>query len=96
MGTDSGATVERVQGFDSHRELELMVEAGLTPLEAITAASVNPPYVMGARAGELGALVPGKRANLLVLDADPLEDILNTRRIAQVWHNGVQVPSWQS
>ena len=96
MGTDSGATVERVQGFDSHRELELMVESGLTPLEAISVATINPPHVMGSRAADYGAIAPGKRANLLILDADPTQDIRNTRTIAQVWHDGILVPSWRT
>ena len=95
LGTDSGATFERIRGFDTHRELELLVASGLTPLEALKAGTVNAARVLGPRASELGALEPGKRANLLVLDEDPTVDITATRRIASIWQNGVRVASWR-
>jgi len=95
LGTDSGATFERIRGFDTHRELELLVASGLTPLEALKAGTVNAARVLGPRASELGALAPGKRANLLVLDDDPTIEITATRRIASIWQNGARVASWR-
>jgi imidazolonepropionase-like amidohydrolase len=86
FGTDSGALPGRIPGFAEHRELELMVQAGLTPMQAITAAT-------GANAKLLhltdrGTIAVGNCADLLVLDADPLVDIRNTRKIATVYHDG--------
>lgn len=72
-GTDYG-----LPGFSLLRELELYVEAGLTPLDAIRAATAVPAEVMGLSA-EVGTIEPGKRADLVVLDADPLTDIHNVR-----------------
>ena len=72
-----------------HGEMELLVtRAGLTPLEAITAATLNSAMAIGS-ASKLGSVVPGKMADLVVLDADPLADIRNTRRIAFVVRGGV-------
>ena len=86
MGTDSGTQLGRWQGYFEHVELELMVEAGLTPLQALVAATGNAARVMGLR--ELGTLEPGHHADFVVLDADPLADIRNTRRIDSVWIAG--------
>jgi imidazolonepropionase-like amidohydrolase len=72
-GTDYG-----LPGFSLLRELELYVEAGLTPLEAIRAATVVPSEVM-KMSSDVGTIEIGKRADLLVLDADPLADIHNLR-----------------
>jgi imidazolonepropionase-like amidohydrolase len=86
FGTDSGALPGRIPGFAEHRELELMVQAGLTPMQAITTAT-------GANAkllhlAERGTIAVGACADLLILDADPLVDIRNTRKIAAVYHDG--------
>jgi imidazolonepropionase-like amidohydrolase len=86
FGTDSGALPGRIPGFSEHRELELMVQAGLTPMQAITAAT-------GANAkllhlADRGTIAVGNCADLLVLDADPLVDIRNTQKIAAVYHDG--------
>lgn len=67
-----------VPGFSIHRELELLVRAGLTPLEAIRTATTIPASVFGC--SDLGLDV-GKRADLVVLDANPLQDIRNIRRV---------------
>jgi imidazolonepropionase-like amidohydrolase len=96
MGTDSGGAPERIVGYDSHKELELLVRNGFTPLEAINAATAVSARAVGHGAKDLGALQPGKRANFLVLDADPSKDIKNTRSISQVWYGGEQGPNWQS
>jgi imidazolonepropionase-like amidohydrolase len=72
-------------GFSLHDELAFLVEAGLPPLEALKAATVGPARFLGL---EGGTVEPGKIADLVLLDADPLADIRNTRRIAGVIVNG--------
>jgi Imidazolonepropionase and related amidohydrolases len=90
LGTDSGAQPVRAQGFSEHMELELLVKAGLTPLQAITLATRNGAEVL--RVGDLyGTLEPGKKANFIVLDKDSSESIGNTRTIRAVWKNGQKV-----
>ena len=76
------------QGEGIHRELELLVEAGLTPLQAITAATHDAARLMGADA-EWGAIVPGMAADLLVVRGNPAEDIGATRDIVAVIQRGV-------
>ena len=90
MGTDSGAMPTRVAGFAEHRELQLLVEAGLSPMDALVAATVHSAKVIGQE-NERGTLTPGKRADFLVLDANPLDDIRNTTRLSAVWHGGKRV-----
>jgi imidazolonepropionase-like amidohydrolase len=72
-----------VPGFCLHDELERMTEAGFTSLQAIQAATINPAKALG-RESTLGTIDVGKRADLVLLDGDPLADIRNTRRIAAV------------
>jgi len=67
--------------------LELLVRSGLTPLEALRAATYNPAEFLGAL-DSLGTVAQGKLADLLLLDANPLDDIRNTRRIDVVIANG--------
>ena len=86
FGTDSGALPGRIPGFAEHRELELMVEAGLTSMQAIRAATGENAKLL--HAADRGTIAVGKRADLLVLDADPLADIRNTRKIFAVYHDG--------
>ncbi|HYS69028.1 MAG TPA: amidohydrolase family protein, partial [Gemmatimonadaceae bacterium] len=74
-------------GFSVHQELELLVRSGLTPLEALRAATYNPAEYLGAL-DSLGTVGEGKVADLVLLDADPLSDIRNTRRISTVIANG--------
>jgi hypothetical protein len=74
-------------GFSLHDELELLVRSGLTPLEALRAATYNPAEYLGAL-DSLGTVGQGKLADLVLLDADPLLDIRNTRRISTVIANG--------
>jgi imidazolonepropionase-like amidohydrolase len=89
FGTDAGAVRDHVHAFTDHRELEIMVKAGLTPMEAIAAATSGSADLVGL--SELGALTPGKSADFIVLEANPLEDIRNTRRISAVYLRGAQV-----
>lgn len=84
-GSDIAAT--RVPGFTLHDELALLVEAGLTPLEALRAATLTPARVM-KKTNDLGTIEAGKLADLVLLDANPLDDIGNTRRIRAVIVNG--------
>ena len=74
-------------GFSLHDELALLVEAGLTPLEALRTATHNPAEFLGAL-DSLGTVATGKVADLVLLDANPLTDIRNTRRISAVIANG--------
>lgn len=70
-------------GFSLHDELAALVDAGLTPAEALRAATLSPARVMGSET-DFGSVESGKIADLLILDANPLADIANTRRIAAV------------
>jgi imidazolonepropionase-like amidohydrolase len=70
-----------------HMELEQLVAAGLTPAQAIHAGTGGAARILGADK-DLGTIEMGKWADLILLDADPLTDIRNTRRIWQVVHNG--------
>lgn len=80
-------TDQTVPGHSLHRELELYVEAGMTPMAALQAATSVPARVMG-HARDAGTIEAGKRADLVVLDANPLDDIRNTRRIHMVVAGG--------
>ena len=66
-----------------------MAKAGMTPDQVLVAATSRAAEFLGL--ADTGSLVPGKRADLLVLDANPLDDIRNTRRIAQMYLAGVEV-----
>ena len=74
-------------GFSLHDELELLVGAGLTPMEAIQAATRNPAAFLRTLES-VGTVEEGKMADLALLDANPLENIQNTRRIRAVMTNG--------
>jgi hypothetical protein len=76
-----------VPGLSLHEELVRLVEAGLTPLAALQAATRNPARVLGL-AGSVGRIEPGKLADLVLLDANPLEDIRNTQKIRAVVADG--------
>lgn len=90
MGTDTGP-MGRFQGYFELMELELMVKAGLTPRQALMSATRDAASCMKLDR-EVGTLQPGKWADFVVLDADPLADISNVRRIAQVRIAGNPVP----
>jgi imidazolonepropionase-like amidohydrolase len=85
-GTDTG-TPYMVPGFALHNELALLVEAGATTRQALAAATIEPARFLGMTA-DLGSVQPRKIADLVVLDADPLQDIRNTRRIHSVVTRG--------
>ena len=88
-GTDSGSLV--YPGFSLHDELELLVVAGFSPQEALRSATLNPALFLG-KEKELGTVEKGKIADLVLLDANPLENISNTRKIAAVVVNGQYLP----
>ena len=81
-GTDTAAGVRVYPGFSLHEELELLVRAGLTPMEALQAATLNAGKYLGL--ADTGTIEKGKRADLVLLDANPLQDIKNTRKIQSV------------
>jgi imidazolonepropionase-like amidohydrolase len=81
-GTDEG-----IPGHSVHREIELYVEAGFTPMEAIQAATIVSARAMKLDA-ELGTIEPGKRADLIVLDANPLDRIQNIRGVRWTVRDG--------
>lgn len=86
VGTDSQGA-GRFQGLWEHIEMELLVEAGLTSMDAIRAATVNSAKFLGVE-NRFGTLEPGKVADFIVLNSDPLSDISNSRDIDAVWMNG--------
>jgi imidazolonepropionase-like amidohydrolase len=91
-------TDQSVPGHSLHREIELYVQAGFTPMEAIQSATIVPARVMGLDK-ELGTIEKGKRGDLILLNGNPLEDIHNTRNVEYVITNGVMYHTaelWQS
>jgi imidazolonepropionase-like amidohydrolase len=82
-GTDTAAGVYVFPGFSLHEELQLFVQAGFTPLGALQCATRNPAEYLG-KLDEMGTVEKGKVADLVLLDANPLDDIANTQRIAGV------------
>lgn len=89
LATDTGIHPGHTFGSGEHVELARWVQLGMSPAEAIVAATSRPAALMGQ--DDLGLLAAGKRASFIVLDANPLDDIRNTRRIADVYLDGVRV-----
>jgi imidazolonepropionase-like amidohydrolase len=85
-GTDTPIFIS-VPGYSLHSELELLVRAGLSPLEALRSATLRPAEFFSLQ-HEMGTVDVGKRADLVLLDANPLENIANTKRIAAVVSKG--------
>lgn len=86
MGTDSGTDDGRWQGYFEQVEIEMMAKAGMTPMQVIVASTSAAAQV--SKLDHVGTIAPGKAADLLVLDANPLQDIMNTRKIHSVWVAG--------
>ena len=88
LGSDTGLE-DHFFGYAEQRELEQMVAAGMTPAQVIVAATSRPAEFLGLK--NTGTLAPGKSADFLVLDANPLDDIRNTRRIVKIVIRGAEV-----
>jgi imidazolonepropionase-like amidohydrolase len=86
-GTDTASGVYVFPGFSLHEELQRFVAAGFTPMEALQTATLNPAKFLGMD-DRLGTIEKGKAADLVLLDANPLDDIRNTQKIAAVVANG--------
>ena len=87
LGTDTGTNEGQWQGYFEHMELEEMVKSGLTPMQALVAATSGAAKAANIQQ-QLGTIAAGKQADLLVLTANPLTDIRNTRQIDSVWIAG--------
>jgi imidazolonepropionase-like amidohydrolase len=92
MGTDSGGGPGRFQGYFEHMELEYETKAGLSPMQALVSATSGAAKTINI-SKQVGTLQKGKLADFLVLTANPLDDIKNTRAIESVWIGGVRVPA---
>lgn len=95
-GSDLPAAPYMLPGGALHQELAALVQAGLSPAEALQAATWTAARIL--HADDLGHLNAGARADILVVDGDPLKDILDTRRIAAVWFDGREIDrdaAWQ-
>jgi len=90
-GTDTPPGVDIFPGFSLHEELERFVAAGFTPMEALQTATVNPAKFLGME-DRLGTIEKGKIADLVLLNANPLDDIRNTQKIEAVIVNGHYLP----
>jgi imidazolonepropionase-like amidohydrolase len=88
LGDDTGIE-NTFFGYGEHHELELMVAAGMTPMQAIVAATSTPAALL--RLDRLGTIAVGKEADFVILDANPLDAIGNTRKIAKVYQRGQEV-----
>jgi hypothetical protein len=86
-GTDTLGVGALLPGASLHEELALLVRAGLTPIEALRAATITAAEALG-REDQMGTVEAGKLADLVILEADPLADIANVRRIRAVVHRG--------
>jgi imidazolonepropionase-like amidohydrolase len=90
VGTDGGGQQgDQFIGWTMHTELENMVMAGLTPAQVLMAATKTSAAILGQ--DDLGTVAPGKSADFVVLDANPLDDITNTRKISRVVLRGVEL-----
>jgi imidazolonepropionase-like amidohydrolase len=91
VGTDAARGTNRSIGISLHRELELLHEAGLSPIEVLAAGTAN--VADGFRLTDRGRIALGRRADMLLVRGDPTSDILATRAIIRVWKSGIEVDS---
>jgi imidazolonepropionase-like amidohydrolase len=88
-GTDAGALTGLPYGASLHGELKLLVDDGMSPVEALAAATSAPARAFHFR--DRGLIRPGLRADLVLVEGDPTHDILATRNIVAVWKKGVRI-----
>ena len=88
-GTDASSGNPAAHGISTHRELELLGQAGLAPTAILAAATMNTAQAF--RLADRGRILPGYRADLFLVRGDPTADVLSTRDIARVWKAGVEV-----
>ena len=89
LGTDAGPLPGHPFGYSGHRELEIYVRLGMTPMQALVAGTGNAARHLGL--DDMGLLAPGNSASLIILSANPLEDIRNTRQIDRVFLEGREI-----
>ncbi len=89
LGTDAGVSAKYSYGFAEHHEIGMYVRLGMTPADAIVASTSRPTEVL--RIQDTGTLAVGKRADFIVLNANPLENIRNTRKIDSVYLSGARL-----
>ena len=92
-GTDAG-NIGTIHGPALFREFQLMKEAGLTPMQILQSATANAAKTFGGETGaKIGVIAPGKFADLVILNSNPLDDIANASEIESVIKNGVIYPA---
>lgn len=89
LGTDGGIRPSKTFGSSDHHELTTYVRLGMSPAEAIETGTARAAEVLGLK--DVGTLTTGKQADFIVLDANPLDDILNTRKISAVYLRGAKL-----
>ncbi|HEY7388607.1 MAG TPA: amidohydrolase family protein [Bryobacteraceae bacterium] len=89
LGTDAGVSQKYAYGFAEHHEIGMYVKLGMKPADAIQASTSRPTQVL--RIADTGTLAKGKRADFIILNANPLDDIRNTREIDRVYLNGAKL-----
>jgi len=89
MGTDSGAAPERFEGYFEHLEMEMMVRAGMSPAAVLRASTSDAARSLQRQ--DIGVIAPERWADFVVLERNPLTNILNTRSISSVWIAGQQI-----
>lgn len=89
FGTDSGVPT-RFMGYFEHLEMEMMAEAGMSPMDILVSATKNAAEYLSLEG--LGTLAPGHFADFIILEANPLQDIRNTRTINEIHIGGKKVP----
>ena len=89
LGTDAGAAPNHFFGYTGHRELEIFVRLGMTPMRALEAATSRAAAQLGL--AEMGTLTAGKSADFVILDENPLDDIRHTRTISEVYLRGRRI-----
>jgi imidazolonepropionase-like amidohydrolase len=89
IGTDASRNNPAAHGISVHREMELFNNAGLSPSQVLTAATASSADAF--RLADRGRIIPGRRADLLLVRGDPTSDLLSIRDIARIWKSGVEV-----